>query len=139
MDEALAADYRAADYLAWVEPAEWARLAPDRPLPPALQAVVGEAAWGFVTACNPRSERCTDEENRAAQRELLAALRRHPATVRVLPAIGLGGDGWHEPSLFVVGPDTAALDALMRRFGQHAYLHGRGDAPARLRWTPPAG
>ena len=48
----------------------------------------------------------------------------------VIRNLGLGNTGWSEPSLFVVGADTAMLDILARRHDQLAYIHGRAGGTA---------
>jgi hypothetical protein len=133
MDEALLAAYRATAYVVCLDAVRWPAIHIDAPLPAALQAVVGDQAWGFITAWNPHSRPRSEDANLAAQRELLAVLHAH-AELRVLyPAIGIGIDGWHEPSLFVVGPSSRTLDILAAQFGQSAYVYGGGNAAARLR------
>jgi Protein of unknown function (DUF3293) len=159
MDKALLDAFRNTDYLVcldevdvapahpapalWVPPlgapatlahpwAAWASIHIDQPLPESLQTLVGSRSWGFITAWNPRSERCAAEDNLTAQRELLTALRAWPEAA-IYPAIGIGPSGWSEPSLFVIGLETAALDALCHRHEQNAYVHGQGAAAASLR------
>jgi len=132
MDEALIDAFRATDYLVCLDEVEWASIRIDQPLPAPLQALVGTRSWGFITACNPRSEACSPADNLTAQRDLLAALRAWPQAV-IYPAIGVGASGWSEPSLFVIGPDLATLDALGQRYQQNAYVHGHGVEIARLR------
>ncbi|OOG38200.1 DUF3293 domain-containing protein [Rhodanobacter sp. C05] len=159
MDKALLDAFRDTDYLVcldevevapahpapalWVPPlgapatlahpwAAWARIRIDQPLPESLQTLVGTRSWGFITAWNPRSETRATEDNLAAQRELLTALRASPEAA-IYPAIGIGPGSWSEPSLFVIGLDTAAIDALCHRHEQNAYVHGQGAAAASLR------
>lgn len=133
MDDALLAAYRATAYVVCVDAVQWPAIHIDAPLPAALQALVGGHAWGFITAWNPRSQRRGEDENLAAQRELLAVLQEHAERLALYPAIGIGVGGWHEPSLFVIGPSMRTLDALAAQFGQSAYVHGVGSAAARLR------
>jgi hypothetical protein len=134
MDEALLDAFRHTDYLVCLDEVEWASIRIEQPLPAALQVLVGTRAWGFITAWNPRTETTPAAADQlTAQRELLAALRQSPAAV-IHPAIGIGASGWHEPSLFVIGPDTAVLDELARQHQQLAYVHGHGAGLARLRW-----
>ena len=159
MDKALLDAFRDTDYLVcldevevvpahpvpalWVPPlgapatlahpwTAWACIRIDQPLPEALLTLVGTHSWGFITAWNPRSETRAAEDNLAAQNELLAALRAWPAAA-IYPAIGIGSNGWSEPSLFVIGLETAAFDALCHRHEQNAYVHGQGAAAASLR------
>lgn len=131
MDEPLLAAFRNTHFLVCLEATEWADIRIDQALPASLRLLVGTRAWGFITAWNPQSIKCPDAENLAAQRQLDSALQQLPNTV-VRPAIGVGSD-WHEPSLFVIGADTADLDTLARQHRQHAYVHGCADGPAVLR------
>jgi hypothetical protein len=133
MDRALIEAFESTDYLVCLDAAEWASIRVHRAPPPSLLARVGTRPWGFITAWNPRSEPHDWADNTAAQRELLAALRSRPETAAILPGIGVGSTGWHEPSLFVIGPDCAALDPLAGEYGQNAYVHGCGTEIARLR------
>jgi len=112
--------------------AAWAYIRIDQPLPESLQTLVGTRSWGFITAWNPRSETRPPEDNLAAQRELLTALRAWPEAA-IYSAIGIGPSGWSEPSLFVIDLETAALDALCHRHEQNAYVHGQGAVAASLR------
>ena len=136
MDKALIDAFRATDYLVCLDEVTWASIRVDQPLPTSLQALVGTRSWGFITAWNPRSETCCQEDNLASQRGLLAALRAWPEAV-IYPAIGVGASGWSEPSLFVIGPDLPALDAWGLRYEQNAYVHGQGGEIARLRLLRP--
>jgi hypothetical protein len=133
MDDALLAAYRATAYRVRLARGGWATIRLEAPLPDALRPLAGPHPWGFITAWNPRSRPTPRPVNRRAQQSLLADLRALPATVALRPGCGAGNDGWREPSLFVVGPDTAALDTLAHRYEQNAYVHGRGAARAQLR------
>jgi hypothetical protein len=137
MDEALLAAWRATAYVVCLDAVQWPAIHIDAPLPAALQAVVGDQAWGFITAWNPHSRPRGEDANLAAQRELLAALKGHAELRTLHPAIGIGADGWHEPSLFVVGPSLLTLDAWAAQFGQSAYVYGVGNAAACLRLLDP--
>ena len=132
MDKALLDAFRATDYLVCLDEVEWASIRVDQPLPALLQKLVDQRAWGFITAWHPQAQVRAAADNLAAQLELLAALRAC-AGAAIRPAIGIGASGWHEPSLFVIGPEPAVLDTLARRHRQVAYVHGAGSAPARLR------
>jgi len=129
MDEALLAEYRASTYLVCVDRVDWPAIVIERALPATLQALVGTQPWAFITAWNPGSIRRPGELNQAAQRSLLGEL---PDNTLTLPAIGIGPDGWYEPSLFVVGPEFPVLDALATTYRQNAYLRGRGADHASL-------
>ena len=132
MGEALLDAFRTTDYLVCLDEAEWVSIRIDQPLPEPLQKRVGRRSWGFITAWHPQAQMRAAVNNLAGQRELLAALQAWPGAV-IHPAIGIGASGWHEPSLFVIGPERATLDALARRHRQVAYVHGAGSEPARLR------
>ncbi len=133
MDDALLAAYRASTYLVCIDAAQWAPIHVDEPLPEALQALVGEGDWGFITAWNPQSSPRSLAENTAAQQQLLASLRDQPQTSAIHPGVGIGANGWYEASLFVLGPTFNTLDALCRAHGQCAYVCGNGRDRAALR------
>lgn len=103
------------------------------PLPTALHALLAadDEPWGFITAWNPHAQPRDRAANRAAQRALLQALREHGARLRA--GAGVGSEGWREPSLFALGLDFDALDALAARFAQAAIVRGRGIGRAELR------
>lgn len=132
MDDALRAAFRSTAYHVNLDTLNWATIRIDLPLPAELSVVVGARPWVFITAWNPRARRRSAAANLAAQKSLLAALHTH-AAVRVYPAIGVGSSGWIEPSLFAVGIDTAATDALARTHRQLAYVCGVAGAAAALR------
>ncbi len=137
MDDATLQAFRTTRYMVCLDEIEWAGIRIDQPLPPALQAITGFLPWGFITAWNPHSLPRGDADNLAAQKRLLASLRESSSVAQILPALGVGRvDDWSEPSLFVVGIDTAGLDLLGHRFEQDAYVHGQGSGPARLRLLP---
>jgi hypothetical protein len=102
------------------------------PLPVALRALAGNRDWGFFTAWNPRSRPQPATVNREAQRRLLADLRAD-ASLDIHPALGIGTDGWREPSFWIVGITPDALERLGDRYGQNAWLSGHGAGAAALR------
>lgn len=136
MNETLIEAYRATRYLVCVDAVEWADIRIDQRLPSALLPIAGDRPWGFITAWNPQSVRRQDSLNLIAQRALHASVMTL-AEARALPAIGIGEKGWHEPSLFVIGPSTLELDRLARQHKQLAYVHGQGTAAACLRLLQP--
>jgi hypothetical protein len=131
MDEALLDAYRGSAYRVRLPQGGVAVIRVDQPLPPALHAQAGTREWGFLTAWNPRSRPQPASVNRAAQRSLLHDLRSDPA-LAVHIAIGVGSDGWREPSFWIVGIDHARLQTLAGRYRQLAWLQGHGTGPARL-------
>lgn len=135
MDEDLLVAYLATDYRVRTSSGRWASIQINQPLPDALEGLVDGRRWGFITAWNPRSQPCSRQLNRLAQRTLLQTLRAQPGVVAIHAAAGVGSvAGWREPSLFVIGPGTEVLDGLANRFQQRAYLHGDHGSPAMLRW-----
>jgi len=135
VDERLAAAYRLTDYRIRLPGHGYVSLRIGRPPPERLQALAGQAHWGFITAWNPGAVRVPVTANRQAQRALLAELRSEPATDRILPGIGVGPSGWHEASLFVVGPGRERFRQLCHSYGQLACVVGRGAGAAELLWT----
>jgi hypothetical protein len=133
MDEALLAAYRATDYRVRLTGGGWASIRIDSPLPHVLRELVDLHHWGLITAWNPLSQPQSRPRNRLAQRQLLQRLKPMPQVRAVCAAVGVGSDGWHERSLFVVGPTACLFDELGQAFGQNAYVHGDGQGVARLR------
>jgi hypothetical protein len=133
MDDALLAAYRASAYRVRLTGGGWATIRIDEALPDALAPYVGRHQWAFITAWNPGSQPVARSINRRSQRTLLEALHALAATVVVRPGCGVGTDGWHEPSFFVIGPGLGDMDILAHRYEQNAYVHGEGAQPARLR------
>jgi hypothetical protein len=133
VDSDLLAAFQSTDYRVRLTRGGWATIRLGQPLPAALRVLTSTHPWGFITAWNPRSQSRSRQCNRAAQRQLLAALRALPTIVAIYVARGVGNH-WHEPSLFVSGLDTAALDTLARQHEQLAYVHGQAGGEAHLRW-----
>lgn len=132
MDEQLLRAYRRSAYRVRLATGGAATIRIGEPLPTALRPLAGNRDWGFFTAWNPRSRPQSAATNRAAQRRLLADLRADAGLV-LHPAVGLGTEGWREPSLWIVGIDAAALERLAERYGQNAWLQGHGAGVAELR------
>lgn len=101
----------------------------------ALLAAAGVETWAFVTAANPGSVRLADADNAARMARLLEAVRGRRLVH--YPGTGTGDDRtWPaEPSLLVLGLDTAEAVALARRFGQVAIVAGRRGGVAGLVWV----
>jgi hypothetical protein len=134
MTEDFAAAYSATDYRVRLSRGGYASIRIGAPLPAALRELVGTRPWGFITAWNPHGRQQDRHANRIAQRQLVDSLKALSATVSILPALGVD-DAWQEPSLFVIGPDAASLDALAVLHQQLAWVHGDDSGLARLRWT----
>ncbi|HET6632748.1 MAG TPA: DUF3293 domain-containing protein [Rhodanobacteraceae bacterium] len=130
--------YLASDYRVRLPRGGYASIRIGQPLPAALRACLryDDEAWAFVTAWNPRSRPQPRAANRRAQRGLLAALRAMTPPPRIRAAIGVGTDGWREPSLWLAGVELAALDILMRRHAQNAIVRGHAAGPAELHVVP---
>lgn len=136
MDESLLAAYQATDYRVRLARGGCAVIRIGQRLPASLASLAQDRPWGFITAWNPRSQVVSIAQNRAAQRQLLGALRTLAGTALIRPAVGAAVTGaWREPSLWVVGPDIERLDPLAIRFGQFGYVHGQRDGVAMLRLT----
>ncbi|GAP67241.1 hypothetical protein MBSD_n2558 [Mizugakiibacter sediminis] len=131
--EALRRAWLATQYRVRLPRGGYAAIRIGAPLPAALRPllVAEDEPWGFITAWNPRAQARGRAANRAAQRALLQALRERGARLRA--GTGVGADGWREPSLFALGIDFDALDALAARFEQAAIVRGRGGGRAELR------
>lgn len=133
MTDDFARIFTSSDYRVRLARGGYATIRIGLPLPVALLALVRHRPWGFITAWNPHGLQRERHANRLAQRQLVQALKSSPATVAILPAIGIGSD-WSEPSLWVIGPDAVELDALARRHEQLAWIHADASGIARLRW-----
>ncbi|MEO6927487.1 MAG: DUF3293 domain-containing protein [Rhodanobacter sp.] len=133
MDEALLREYRASTYLVCVNAGLWSPIRVGEGLPESLRTLIGNHGWGFITAWNPHSVQRAIAENTAAQQQLLATLRANGNLLALHPGVGIGAQGWYEPSLFVLGLDLDTLDQLGGKFAQNAYIYGRGTELACLR------
>lgn len=100
-----------------------------------LLTELGEFEWAYVTACNPKSMRLSDEENAERMRQLETEVDRRG--LRCFHGRGQGSDDrWPaEPSLLAIG-ESAIADAveLARQFGQNAIVAGQLGEPAELMW-----
>jgi hypothetical protein len=134
MDEELLQAYCRSAYRVRLPSGGSATLRIGQPLPVALRSLAGDRDWGFFTAWNPRSRPQPMAVNRQVQRRLLADLRAD-ASLEIHPALGLGSDGWREPSFWIVGIGPEALARLAERYGQNGWLvgHGAGVAALQLR------
>jgi hypothetical protein len=90
----------------------------------------------FITAWNPLSQIQTDDENRAAQKRLLRAIKTLGLTS--LDGVGRASDSdWAEDSLLVLGISLEQATALARDFRQHAFVWADGDGIPRLALVSP--
>lgn len=133
MDDALLREYRASTYLVCMSAGLWSPIRVGEALPESLHTLVGNHGWGFITAWNPHSVQRAIAENAAAQQQLLTALRANVNLLALHPGVGIGTQGWYEPSFFVLGLDLDTLDQLGGEYAQNAYIYGRGTGPAYLR------
>ena len=132
----LEAAYLDADY--WVDgPAGRfvIRIGEHCPLLDALLRSEQATNWAFVTACNPYSQRLSDEDNAIRMRHLVTDLS--VAGRRFYPGEGAARDGsWPpEPSLLILDVDASSAGELARRYGQLAIVAGRVGEVARLVWV----
>lgn len=158
----LLAAYLGARYQVCLDGRAWSVLEIGQPAPAALAEFLPATPCSLVTAWNPQSVTRSREANEAADAALRAEL--DGLGVPVLRALaGQAEDGfvpdfgragprrdapgpcprqdWSEPGWLLGGLDTAATDALARRYGQAGILHWRQGEPVRLRMyrPPPAG
>lgn len=91
---------------------------PGTAAPPALRPSA------IVTAYNPASQLQSPEQNRRADRVLLARIRALGLVHRPTLAHGTGDDptAWDEPGWCLAGDTRAAAIALGRDFGQNAIV-----------------
>lgn len=86
----------------------------------------------FVSAYNPRSEPCTDEENARAQAQLTQDVRQ--MGLSYLEGVGEDPDGEcaGEPCLLVLGISYENTVTLGKRYGQNAVLWSEVDGMPQL-------
>ena len=89
------------------------------------------SSWAFLTACNPCSKALTEEQNKSRQHQLTKLLDENG--YRYFRAKGVG-DGWQEPSLFIIEITRDAAIDIGKRFEQNAILWGAADAEPELIW-----
>lgn len=123
--------YESADYVVLLEPELVLRIGEPSERLDRLMQSVEVATAAFISACNPRSERRSEEENRAAAEALegLASAAGSP----YYRGEGRDPDGrWPaERSLLILGIFRENAEALGRLFGQNAIVFiERGGAPA---------
>jgi hypothetical protein len=128
-DGSLDAAYRATDYCV-----------DDAPGGPFVIRIGAECArlsgeWAFVTACNPRSARLSDDENARRMTELESIVRSGEWTYYHGRGVGRDGSWPAEPSLLILGIQWGEAVELGKRFGQNAIVVGRAGEAARLAWV----
>jgi hypothetical protein len=100
-----------------------------------LLASAGATAWAYITACNPGSQRLTNEANAKRMRELEKDVCDRYVFHN---GEGIGRDErWKEPSLLILGIDRASARQLALRYQQNAFVFGNRGEPASLDWTKP--
>ena len=89
-------------------------------------------SWAFITAWNPRSERCDLTTNLAAQRNLLADLE----SARLIVFEGVARDpsgAWpDEPSFLALGASEAFARDMAIKYSQNGFVFGEVGKAARL-------
>lgn len=136
---ALARAYLDADYR-WEIDRQWHDLMIGQPTPKLEQAQPQAGCFAFLSAFNPWSVELSAAENRAADDALHARLLASGKQCR--PAFASAPNRtWREPSWLVIDLESAALDILLREFGQLGSLWWRAGQPVRLRMdaSRPAG
>ncbi len=105
-------------------------------LPAKLNSLLGRYKMAIIiTACNPASQLCADEENQKQNQQLQSEL--DSVGYHYYPAIGIAKEGdWQEASFFVVGISRQQADALAERYGQNAYIWLEQGKPVELVFTP---
>ena len=99
----------------------------------ALLRECGVATWAYVTACNPRSQPLSSEENAARHAQLLAQVRA--LGLKVFTGRGRADrEDWIEESLLILGMDESDAVTLGTAFGQNAVVVGVADGRAQLKW-----
>ncbi len=88
--------------------------------------------WAFVTACKPRSQRLSDDENRQRQVRLKATLDALGLATYPGVAVDPRGEWPPEPSFLVIGIDHPTAISLAQQFEQNAIVAGRSGEPAEL-------
>ncbi|QYR52191.1 DUF3293 domain-containing protein [Lysobacter soyae] len=97
-----------------------------------LEARVAGKCLGFITAWNPGAERLSDEENNAADRDLVHVIDSH--RVERFPMHAVSPDGvWFEAGWLVSDVSRVTLDQWARRFGQLGTLWWQRGHAVKLR------
>ncbi|MEZ5461707.1 DUF3293 domain-containing protein [Dokdonella sp.] len=102
-------------------------------VPDSVIEVIGRTSDAFlITACNPRSKRLSNAENRLLMQRLLQQV--NSAGCQCLPGVGhVPGEAWREPLLLLSAIDVDFVDEVARRFDQNAIVSLRPGQPTRLR------
>ncbi len=90
------------------------------------------STWAFITAYNPQSEKCREEENVQAQANLVKRLQEMGKAFWEGQGIGDEGDWPPEPSLLILDIDRAESVQLGQEFGQKAIVYGEWRKKAEL-------
>lgn len=127
---ALAAAYRAAEY-AWQWQMRWQPLRVGARSLRVEHAFPDATCFGVVSACNPRSEVLSHEENATRDEAQRAAIDRRGWACARSRARGSGGQ-WEEFGWLIAGITRDETAALARAFGQLGVLHWMRAVPVRL-------
>lgn len=134
LPDGLLAAYRATCYRVWA-PGRELQLRIDQP-DEGLAKLLREA-WvdgaALLTAWNPRSQRQSQQDNRALQKQLLRELEAagRPCLVARNEAAG-GDEAWNEESVLALDISLPAARDLAARYGQLAFLWIDRQATPRL-------
>jgi len=97
----------------------------------ALHKMAGVESSAFVTAWNPYSKRCSDEDNVKRQEALAHDL--HQLGLRFVNGVGRHpSSDWAEPSFLVLGVSLEVAKELGERYEQNAIVWCGADAVPRL-------
>jgi hypothetical protein len=128
----LEADYHRTDYVVDDDPLCFTiRL--DRPntdLDIFLSAL-NASTWAFLTAYNPYSQRTSDDQNHARQAELVSLLKEDGYNYYQGRGVG---EGWDEPSIFIIEITRESAIDIGKQFEQNAILWGSTDDGPELIW-----
>ena len=128
---ALVQAYLAADYR-WELDGQWFPMPVGARAPELEHAFPRAGNFGLLSAWNPHSVERADEENRAEDELLRAALAATGLPFRAAFSSARNRT-WREPSWIVMDMPATELDALARRFGQLATVHAERGRTVRLR------
>lgn len=106
-------------------------------LSPAVDRLLTESGlndWTYITACNPRSQQLSDEENQRRMHDLEGRLNALPCSLYHGRGVGTFGAWPPEPSLLALGLSEDQALALGKEFEQAAIVVGRRGEVARLAW-----
>ena len=106
------------------------------PLPSVIKKLLDkEKSAVILTACNPRSQPLSSQENKAHNNKLYSNLKNNKYII--YKALGQGDDAsWPaEESFFIIGLNKADAEKIAVEYGQYAYVWLENKKPASLVFT----